>query len=65
MPLTKLTPDQVKVIKLSHESGMSIKRLSSVYNVTYEQIRRIVKGERWVKKAAVVFVCIMLSWQAQ
>lgn len=58
MPLTKLTPDQVKVIKLSHESGMSIKRLSSVYNVTYEQIRRIVRGERWVKKRSISIMSI-------
>jgi uncharacterized protein (DUF433 family) len=53
MPLSKLTRDQVEVIITSHKSGMSIKRLSSVYNVTYEQIRRIVREERWVKKPSI------------
>ncbi len=50
MPATKLTLDHIEVIHASHKGGMSIKRLARVYGVSYEQIRRIVRGERWVAK---------------
>lgn len=50
MPATKLTLDHIEVILTSHKEGMCIKLLARVYGVSYEQIRRIVRGERWVAK---------------
>ena len=46
----KLTAKDVEFILAKYEKGMSIIALASTCGVSYEQVRKIVRGERWVKK---------------
>jgi hypothetical protein len=43
----KLTVKDIESILAKHKDGASIKQLASTCGVSYEQVRRIVKGERW------------------
>jgi uncharacterized protein YjcR len=49
MPKTVLTVALIDKIRERNLSGVSIKQLANTYGVSYEQIRRIVRGERWKK----------------
>ena len=45
----KITTEDVVAIRKAHSDGLKISALAIVYKLSYEQIRRIVKGERWRK----------------
>jgi uncharacterized protein YjcR len=46
----KLTIADVKRIRTLHTQGQSLKQLAHACGVSYEQVRRIVRGERWTKE---------------
>ncbi len=46
----KITPeDALEIIRL-HQSGIKQASLASKYNVSQQQVNRIVTGKRWVRK---------------
>ena len=49
MPKTKLSPKNVVILRGLYSIGMNIRSLSSLFGVSYEQTRRIVRGDRWKK----------------
>ena len=46
----KLTAKDVEFILAKYEKGMSIIALAYTYGVSYELVRKIVRGKQWVKK---------------
>ena len=46
MPKVKLTPKDVVILRGLHKMGMNIRSLSVLFNISYEQTRRIIRGER-------------------
>jgi hypothetical protein len=49
MPKTKLTPENVIILRSLYKTGMNIMSLSLLFSISYEQTRRIVREERWKK----------------
>lgn len=49
MPKTKLSPKNVVILRGLYSIGMNVRSLSSLFGVSYEQTRRIVRGDRWKK----------------
>ncbi len=45
----KLSIDDVQRMRDMYAKGSQLKQLEHIFGVSYEQVRRIVKGERWSK----------------
>lgn len=53
MPKAKITPKDVIILRGLHKMGMNIRSLSVLFHISYEQARRIIRGERWKKNLPV------------
>lgn len=49
-PFAKLTDEDVYNIRSLHSSGITQRKISSIFNISNQQISRIVNGKRWKKE---------------